>query len=134
MVTPLASRTPSAPRDIAVATSWPFFTPAPHSTLTFGFTSFTAATVSDTIAGSAVVTEISPPINSGGSTAMKVGPKSANALASATSAAHAQIGKPSGNIAIKSLTWSIETLCSAWLIIVPDAPLAMAVCGSNHPV
>jgi len=83
---------------------------------------FTAATVSDTIDGSADVTETSPPISSGGSTAMKVGPNLAKAIASSTSAAQAQIGNFSGNIAIKSLTWSIGTLCSALLITVPTAP------------
>ena len=89
---------------MAFLTSAPFFTPAPQSTLTFGLVDFTAATVSETIDGSADVTERSPPISSGGSTAMKVGPYLAKAIASSTSAAQAQIGKFSGNIAIKSLT------------------------------
>ena len=77
----------------------PVLPPAPHRTRTFGLTALTAATVSETTDGSAVVTEMSPPMSSGGSTAMKVGFNAANALASSTSAAHAQTGKPSGNIA-----------------------------------
>ena len=81
LVTPLARRTPSAPSSIAFLTSAPFFTPAPQSTRTLGLVDLTAATVLDTIEGSADVTEISPPISSGGSTAMKVGPSLAKAIA-----------------------------------------------------
>ena len=77
---PLASKTPSAPSSIAFATSFPFFTPAPHKTFTFSSTSLTALTLLLTIPGSAVVTDISPPINSGGSTATKSGESAAIAF------------------------------------------------------
>ena len=68
-VTPLASRTPVVPSSIAAATSAPFLTPAPQRIPTCSEISRTAAAVPLTIVGSAVVTEMSPPINSGGSTA-----------------------------------------------------------------
>jgi len=77
--TPLASNTPSAPSSMAFLTSCPFFTPAPHKTDILSFISFTTSTLLLTISGSADVTEISPPINSGGSTAMKCGFNAATA-------------------------------------------------------
>ena len=97
MVTPLARRTPSVPSSIALATSSPFFTPAPQRTRTLGLTAFTASAVPDTIPGSAVVTLISPPISSGGSTAINVGERAARDLASSISAAHAHTGKSLGS-------------------------------------
>ena len=77
---PLANKTPSAPSSIAFATSLPFFTPAPQRTFTFLSTSCTAATLLLTIPGSDVVTEMSPPISSGGSTATKSGDNAAIAF------------------------------------------------------
>ena len=68
-MTPLAKSTPEVPKLIAANTSSPFFTPAPHKIPTLSLISRIAAAVPLTISGSAVVTEISPPINSGGSTA-----------------------------------------------------------------
>ena len=77
---PLASKTPSEPSSIAFATSLPFFTPAPHRTFTFLSIFLTASTLPLTIPGSADVTDISPPISSGGSTAIKFGEKAAIAF------------------------------------------------------
>ena len=69
LVTPLANRTPLTPRSMAFETSSPDLIPAPHRTMTSSLASLTANAVSDTISGSADVTETSPPISSGGSTA-----------------------------------------------------------------
>ncbi len=49
--------------------------------------------------GSAVVTLMSPPINSGGSIAIKSGLRTANDDASSTVAAQTQVMKSSGSIA-----------------------------------
>ncbi|SVA42851.1 uncharacterized protein METZ01_LOCUS95705, partial [marine metagenome] len=129
MVTPLASSTPVVPSSIAVATSAPLFTPAPQSIPTSSVTSRTAATVPLTIPGSADVTEMSPPMSSGGSTATYVGPRAARACASSMSAAHAHTSKSSGTWSRSMATCSMLTLCSAWLMRVPVAPRSTAVSG-----
>ena len=72
-----------------------------------------ASAVPDTMPGSAVVTLMSPPINSGGATAMNVGESPASALASSMSAAQAQTGNPSGNWESRFSTCESSTLCSA---------------------
>ena len=69
LVTPVANYTPDVPKSMALTTSLPFLIPAPHKIPTSPLTSRIARAVPITISGSAVVTDISPPINSGGSTA-----------------------------------------------------------------
>ena len=89
--TPDARSTPSAPSSRDLRRSSPVFTPAPQRTLTFGSAAFTMATESETTSGCALLTEMSPPMSSGGSTATKVGLTAAAALETVSKALQAVV-------------------------------------------
>src|SRR2546426_1217351 len=133
--TPDESRTPTVPSSNAFATSLRAFTPAPQSTLTFGFAACMRSTAFVMTSGFAVVTLTSPPISSGGSIAMYSGESFARVSASTRSSAQAITSRPS--FWHRGMLFAISshaTLRSLWLISVPAAPASRRASGGIHPV
>jgi len=83
-----ATRTPLAPNWIAFSTSSLVLIPAPHRTIVFGEILLTLSTDRFIISGLAFDTDIFPPINSGGSIAIKSGFNFAIEITSCMSLAH----------------------------------------------
>src|SRR3989454_10504674 len=133
--TPDESRTPTVPSSNAFATSLRAFTPAPQSTLTFGFAACMRSTAFVMTSGFAVVTLTSPPISSGGSIAMYSGESFARVSASTRSSAQAITSRPS--FWHRGMLFAISshaTLRSLWLISVPAAPASRRASGGIHPI
>ena len=110
-------------------------TPAPQSTATSPFTEWTASTVSETILGLAVVTDTSPPISSGGSTAIICGANAASSFALSTDSAQAQTSRLRYlHMSMQVFTCSAGCLCSEWLTSVPLTSVEWSMEGVTNPV
>ena len=72
-MTPLATRIPREPRDMALETSFLVTIPAPHSSSVLFFAFATASAEPLTVFGLCSETDLPVPIRSGGSTATKFG-------------------------------------------------------------
>ena len=121
-MTPLATRMPREPRDMALETSFLVTIPAPHSSSVLFFAFATASAEPLTVFGLCSETDLPVPIRSGGSTATKFGFNAAILPDSETFFAHTMLNR-----------FSFESLFTASRICdIGNAMLAVIYYGTCY--